>query len=275
MDSGARADVPAVAIAHPHVVSAFERNRQSGVVMSEVTLSQPEVAIGESGARIGALAGVAAAFTFFVGTAILNVPHEATDSELVAWWSAGSHQTEALLSMTAFAIAGLSFVVSFSYLRTRLLTAGSGSRSSTTIVYGAGLLFIGTLFVAASLRGVVPAAVKSPLAEQPLPGPDLLRYLPQLSYALLGFCGLLAAATAMAFTSFIAFRTRVFGRTLAWLGLLCATAIVVANVLLIGVGAIPAMLLWTVAISVALWRDGNDRPTVHVSSSYVPQGGSP
>jgi hypothetical protein len=47
---------------------------------------------------------------------------------------------------------------------------------------------------------------------------------------------------------------------LAWLGVVCASALVAANVVLIGVGAIPAMLVWTVATSVALGR-GSGTPT--------------
>jgi hypothetical protein len=77
-----------------------------------------------------------------------------------------------------------------------------------------------------------------------------------MSYVVLGFCGLLSAALAIAVTSLLAFRTRVFGRPMAWLGVACAAALVVANVMLIGIGAIPAMLLWTVATSVAFWRGG-------------------
>ena len=71
---------------------------------------------------------------------------------------------------------------------------------------------------------------------------------------MLGFCGLLSAALAIAVTSVMAFRTGVFGRLLAWLGVACAAGLVAANVILVGVIAIPAMMLWTVAISVAFWQ---------------------
>jgi hypothetical protein len=206
-----------------------------------------------------ALAGILSAVAFFLGTAVLNVPTKASDAELVRWWSETSHQTEALLSMIAFTIAGLSFVVFLSFLRTRLLDAEGGSGTLTMIVFGAGLIFVASLFVAATARGVIAAATKSPAGEQPLPGVDLLRYLPQISYIALGFCGLLAAALAIAVTSLLAFRTGVFGRVHSWIGVVCAAGLVAANVVLIGVGAIPAMVLWTVATSIALWRGGTPR----------------
>jgi hypothetical protein len=43
----------------------------------------------------------------------------------------------------------------------------------------------------------------------------------------------------------------------AWIGIVGAVALVAANGILIGAAAIPAMLLWTIATSVALWRDGS------------------
>ena len=224
--------------------------------MSETALTSAQSATGQLGARLAALAGLASAVMFFLGVAILDIPSKATNGELVQWWSSNSHQLEALVSMISFTLAGLFFLVFLAHLRTRLLAAEGGAGTLTTIVFSAGLLFVATLFVAAAARGVISYALKSPAAGEPLPRADLLRYLPQFSYVVLGFCGLLSAALAIAITSLLAFRTRVFGRPLAWLGLACAAGLIVANVILIGIGAIPAMLLWTVATSVAFWTRG-------------------
>jgi len=49
-------------------------------------------------------------------------------------------------------------------------------------------------------------------------------------------------------------RTAVFGRWLAWVGAAGALVIVVANVALAGMAVIPAVLIWALATSVALWR---------------------
>jgi hypothetical protein len=236
--------------------------------MSETAVTHVGGPTQHPGSKLAAVTGIASAVSFFVGTAILNVPHKATDGELVSWWSSSSHQREALISTIAFTLAGLLFVVFLAHLRSRLQASEGGDGTLTTIVFSAGLLFVGTLFLAATVRGVISFAVKSPLAEQPLPSADLLRYLPQISYAVLGLCGLLSAALAMAVTSVLAFRTGVFGRWLAWLGLVCAAALVAANVVLIGVGAIPAMLVWTVATSVALARSGT--PTREIAPSGIP-----
>lgn len=222
--------------------------------MTEAALAYAHTAGQTVSARLAAVAGIASAVAFLIGTAVLNVPTKATDTELVQWWSESSHQLEALVSMISFTTAGLLFVILLAHLRTRLATAEGGAGTLTSIVSYAGLLFVAMLFVSATARGVIAYALKSPAADEPLPGVDMLRYLPQVSYVVLGFCGLLSAALAIAVTSLLSFRTRVFGRIVAWLGVVCAASLVLANVLLIGVGAIPAMLLWTVAISVALWR---------------------
>ena len=236
--------------------------------MSETAVTHVGEPTRHPGSKLAAIAGIASAVSFLVGTAVLNVPTKATDGELVSWWSSSSHQLDALISMIAFTLAGLLFLVFLAYLRTRLLTSEGGAGTLTTIVFSAGLLFVGMLFIAATARGVISFAIKSPAGEQPLPSVDLLRYLPQISYVVLGVGGLLSAALAMAVTSLLAFRTGVFARWLAWLGLVCAAALVAANAVLLGVGAIPAMLVWTVATSVVLGRSG--APTREVATSGIP-----
>jgi hypothetical protein len=239
--------------------------------MSDTAVMHDTESARHRGSKPAAVAGIASAVSFLVGTAVLNVPTKATDGELVRWWSSSSHQLDALISMIAFTLAGLLFLVFLAYLRTRLLASEGGAGTLTTIVFSAGLLFVGMLFLAATARGVISFAVKSPAGEQPLPSVDLLRYLPQISYVVLGVCGLLCAALAMAVTSLLAFRTGVFGRLLAWLGVICAAALVAANVVLLGVGAIPAMLVWTVATSVALARSGAPTRETAPRAITIPQ----
>jgi len=67
--------------------------------------------------------------------------------------------------------------------------------------------------------------------------------------------GLLAAALTILATSVLILRGDVFGRWLGWLGLVAAGLIVVVT---LGLGrpfAIPVVLIWSLATSVALWRD--------------------
>ena len=207
-----------------------------------------------AGRRLGALAGLAFAFLFFMGTATLNIPRGASDAKLVAWWADSGNQTTAIVSMYLFIVAGLCFLLFLTKLRSRLLAAEAGSGELTSLVVASGAVFVAMLLVAAASRGVIGFAVKSPGDNESLPGADTLRYLPQTGYAALGIGGLLAAAVAMATTSWLIARTAVFGRWLAWLGAASALVIVVAAAALVGMVAIPAMLIWVLAVSIAMWR---------------------
>jgi hypothetical protein len=189
-----------------------------------------------------------------MGTATLDIPRGASDAKLVAWWADSGNQTTAIVSMYLFIVAGLCFLLFLTKLRSRLLAAEAGTGELTSLVVASGAVFVAMLLVAAASRGVIGFAVKSPGDNESLPGADTLRYLPQTGYAALGIGGLLAAAVAMATTSWLIVRTAVFGRWLAWLGAATALVTVVAAAALVGMVAIPAMLIWVLAVSVAMWR---------------------
>jgi hypothetical protein len=208
-----------------------------------------------AGGRLGALAGLAFAFLFFMGTAMLDLPHGVSDEKMVAWWSDSGHQLTVVVSMYLFVLAGLCFLVFLAKLRSRLLAAEGGTGGLTSLVVAGGVVFVAMLFVAAAARGGIGYAMKSPGSNELLPGADTLRYFPTIGYAALGAGGLLAAAVAMATTSWLIVRTAVFGRWLAWVGAAAAILVVVANVVLAGMLAIPAMLVWALATSVAMWRE--------------------
>jgi hypothetical protein len=204
--------------------------------------------------RIGAVAGMVFALSLFAGVAMLELPKGATDSELVTWWSNSANQTSAVVSMYLFVLAGLSFLVMLVALRSRLVAAERGSGELSSLVLASGVVFVAMLLVAAASRGVIGFALKSPATDETLPGADTLRYLPQIGYAVTGTGGMLAAALTMASTSWAIVSTAVFGRWLAWLGVVATAVVLVASASLSAVFAIPAVLVWALAISSALWR---------------------
>lgn len=156
--------------------------------------------------------------------------------------------------MYLFVLAGLSFLVFLAKLRSRLLEAEAGAGELTSLAFAGGVVFVAMLFIAAAARGVIGFAALSPANDETLPGPDTLRYLPQVGYTITGTAGLLSVALTVAVTSVLVFRTSVFGRWLAWLGAVVVAFVAVAAALLSAVFAIPALLAWTLATSVALWR---------------------
>jgi hypothetical protein len=202
--------------------------------------------------KLAGLSGIGFALAYLIGTASLNAPLRGSDQKIVEFWSDGGNQTAAVISMYCFAIAGLLFLVFMSNLRARLATLDTGSAKLSEIVFGSGLVFVVMLFVSGVARGVIGFGTKSHWS-QPVPNADLLRYLPQISYAA-GGLALLAAAVAITTTSVLILRGGAFGRWLAWLGFVVSLVLVVANAFLAGVAVIPAMLIWALAASFAMWR---------------------
>ena len=202
--------------------------------------------------KVAALSGAAFALAYLIGTASLNAPLRGSDQKIVEFWSDSGNQTIAVISMYCFAIAGLIFLVFMSHLRAFLTASGTASTRLSEIVFGSTLVFVVMLFVSGVARGVIGFGTKSHW-PQPVPSVDLLRYLPQLSYAA-GGLALLAAAVAITTTSLMILRDGAFGRWLAWVGFAASLVVVVANVFLAGVAVIPAVLIWALAASVAMWR---------------------
>ena len=205
-----------------------------------------------AGGRLGALAGLAFSFLFFMGTAMLDIPHAASDQKLVAWWSDSGHQTATVVSMYLFILAGLCFLVFLMKLRSRLLAAEGGTGELTSLVVASGAVFVALL--CRRRRVARTDRIRDQGQQRIAPGSRHAPLHPQTGYAALGAGGLLAAAVAMATTSLLIVRTAVFGRWLAWVGVAAAILVVVANVALAGMLAIPAMLVWALATSVAMWR---------------------
>ena len=229
--------------------------RRRMTTFADTSLAGNDTAVRESRrGRIGALAGAGFSLALFAGVAMLEIPRGASDTELVRWWSDSGNQHAAVVSMYLFAVAGLLFLVFLAGLRSHLLRAEQGTGQVTSLVVGAGTVFVAMVLVAGAMRGVIAFAVISPANGEPLPGPDTLRYVPQLGYAITGTGGLLAAALCIAGTSWLVATTGAFRRWVAWVGAAAVAVVVGAAALLSAVLAIPALLVWTLAVSAAMWK---------------------
>jgi hypothetical protein len=202
------------------------------------------------GRRAAALAGVASALLFFLGIAAVDQPH-GTDAELVAWWSGSGNQITAAVSMYLFVAAALTFLGFLTHLIARIRATDGGGQLSR-LAFAGGVFFSTMLAVAAAFRGVVGKAVT--FNDQPLPDVNTLRYLTQMSSVALGVLAMLGATVTIIVVSYAILRTGAFGRWLAWLGVLAAVVLLAIQATFAGELAIPAVLIWTVAASVAIWR---------------------
>jgi hypothetical protein len=200
---------------------------------------------------VGAIAGVAFAALLFIGLAVVDPLREATDAELLAWWTDSDHLRESLISMYA-KLAAVPFLLIFvAQLRARLCSRDPGSAWSGTLL-GVGIVFAVALAVSAFARGIIVQAVE--LQDEPLPGVDTLRYATQLADAAMSLVAMPAGAIVLATAAALVLRTRAFGRWLGWLGLVLAAASIVPVVLLAGAFASPLIQIWVLAASFEMWR---------------------
>jgi hypothetical protein len=197
------------------------------------------------------MAGVAFVVLLFFSTTMLDVPRSVSDAELIEWWSDDANLDTVLVSTYLQVAAGVCFLVFLTCLRTVSLRAEKGAGTLTSLAFSAGVVFVALLLASDGPRGVIALSVR--LRDEPLPAADLLRYMPQLGYVLLGTVGGAVVGISTLANAVLVLRTGVFGRWLGIVGLICGLGSV-ALALVVGPFFIPALLLWVLASSFALWR---------------------
>jgi hypothetical protein len=222
---------------------------------------------------VGAFAGIAFALLFFVSLAAVDPLREATNQELLDWWSDGSNRDNLRVSMYMMLLAGPAFLVFLTRLRARLLAADQGN-GWTALVFAAGIVFVATLSIRAVFRGVIVQAVEfrgesAPVGVVSLPGTDLLRYVAAVADMSMGLVVIPFATLLMVAASALILRTRPFGRWVGWLGLVASALNLVLVVLLMGPWASPLIQVWVIAASVELVRKRGARA---ISVESPPEG---
>ncbi len=203
-----------------------------------------------SGHRWAGVCGIAFAVLLFISVAAVDAPRAATDAELQSWWGSPGNLHLEVLSSFAFLGAGLCFVVFISYLQARLRVVAPASLA-TAVLGPAGTAFAAMAFV----TGAMGALARGQLIDgEPVPGSDLLRYLPQIRYSAMGVYAMPAAGLAIALSSYLVIRYGGLPRWTCWLGVVCVVIIAGAAALYIGQLAIPALLLWAICVAITILR---------------------
>ncbi len=213
----------------------------------------PETVAASSSTRARAVALAAVmlfAVTFFLTVASVNVPHEASDAELIEWWQDNGHLNSTIASEFFAISAAAFFMVFINYLRT--LFATTGMTQWTAFAHSMAAAFAAMLLVTSALRAVIGHMVQ--VYDDPLPGIDVLRYSTALDYTLLGTATMTTLALTMVAVSVVVIRTEVLGKWVGYVGLVCAAIILAAVAAMVGAFAIPAAHLWAICLAVAIWR---------------------
>ena len=202
-------------------------------------------------ARIAAAAGLGFIVLLFVSVAAVNVPHgKATDDELIAWWSKSANIDAQLVSMYSMVGAGLCLLGFLAFIRTTINRVTDRNSSLSTFAFTSGLLAVVLMLVSRVMMGVVANAVR--FDDQPLPGIDLLRYLPQLGYAAMTV-GLVTAGVSILATTIESARERVFAGWTTWPAIGVAVILILGSPF-IGPFLIPVLFIWVALMSVVIWR---------------------
>jgi hypothetical protein len=171
-----------------------------------------------------------------------------SDQEIADYLADSDNHTRNIIGAYLWVVGALFFLWFLTGLRSDLRKAEGGTGVLSNLAFGAGVAFAAVWMVSAAALASVAYAIE--LGDAPVSDPDLVRVLAPLGGLLLllggGFAGLLvllAAALAI-------FRTGVFPRWLAWLG------IVAAIVLLFDViyGNIFPFWVWVFVASIVMVR---------------------
>jgi hypothetical protein len=213
------------------------------------------------GPKAAAAFSVAFALLLFAGVAAINVPHSATDSEMVEWWSKSGNLNSAITSMYLVMGAALAFVPLLVHLGHRLDRESDGTRLALVAL---GMVFVGLLAGSAAARGVIGQGVQ--VNDEPLPGVDTLRYFPQLSYALMDMA-LIAAGVLVLATAWTTIRAKAMATWFGWASAAAGLALVLATPV-IGPLTLPVLWVWAVAAAAAIWNPGI-QPALHATGRPV------
>jgi hypothetical protein len=172
------------------------------------------------------IAGIAFVVLMVVGSMLIgDVPApDAPARDIANYLADSANHTRNITGAYLWVIGALAFLWFLLRLQSDIRTAEGGASFLSNLVFGAGVAFAAVWTVSAAAFAAVPYAIE--LRDAPLSDPDLVRVLPALGRLLLlhggGFAGLLVLLA----TSITIFRTGVFPRWLAWLGIVAAIVLV-------------------------------------------------
>jgi uncharacterized membrane protein SirB2 len=215
--------------------------------------------------RWAALSGIVFVVLMLTGAFfVTDVPEaDASAQEIAAYLDDSGNHTRNLIGAYIWVLGGLAFLGFLAGLRAVLRRAEGDPGTLSSLVFGAGVVFTAVWSVSAAALATVAYSVE--LADAPVSDADLVRVLPQLGSLLLLLGGGFAGILLLVATSILVFRTRVFPRWFAWLGILAAI-VLVADVAYMNI--LPLVALVGVASIALLMRQDETATAAAPASQY-------
>jgi|tagenome__1003787_1003787.scaffolds.fasta_scaffold20824522_1 hypothetical protein len=201
-------------------------------------------------AKVAAGASALLAVSLFMTVAVINVPHEPSDAELLRWWQDSANRMSGVVSgMAALVVAGTIPIV-LNHLHR--LDAVSRSPQWWAFARSMGAAVTAVWLVTGAARSTLGHLVD--VMNEPLPSVDVLRFATAFNYTLLGQFGMAVLAACMLAVSVVVLRTAVFGRWLGYVGCACSVVMILAVLAQYGAFTTPLAIVWSLCLAVAIWR---------------------
>ena len=197
-----------------------------------------------------AAAAVIFAIALFWTVAVINVPHDPSDAELLSWWQDSGNRMSGLFSGLWAIVAACSLAIVMNHLHTLPATARAPHWLAFARSMGAAVTAV--WLVTGAVRASVGHLVD--VMDEPLPSADVLRLATAINYTLLGLAGMAVLGLCILAVSVVVLRTGALPRWLAYVGLVCAVVMLAAVIAQYGAFTTPLGILWGLCLAVALWR---------------------
>src|SRR5438552_9815920 len=181
---------------------------------------------GSSWSRWAPLSGVAFVVMYVVGILLVRTPDSNDPAQTIAAYYADSksHRVDTIIAAYILIAAGLLFLWFLSCLRSRLRPAEGDPGTLSTLMFGAGVLFVGLLSVGALGLAAVPGSItfgdNGNIFDA---GTIQAAQRTGRGASLIG--GMLAAAVTIFTASILTLRTAALPKWSAWVGILAAIAL--------------------------------------------------
>jgi len=220
--------------------------------MSTTTSAPPHTRACSAG-RVAAISSVVFGISMFALVASVNVPREASDEKLAAFWRGSENLIGATVSAYAALLGAICLMVVVNHVR---LLAASATAEGPLVGFARSMatLCAGSLVVVGAMRGALAHLVRA--EDLPLPGPEVLRYATSLGYSLLdlGTMGLLGVT--MLATSVLILRSKVLSGWVGVLGSACGVITLAAVAVGFGAFSTPVAIVWGIGLAVSVLRRG-------------------
>jgi hypothetical protein len=204
--------------------------------------------------KVAAVAAALLGVSLFMTVAVINVPHEPSDQELLTWWQDSGNRMSGVVSGLWALLVAVTIPVVMNHLER--LDAANRSPQWLRFARSMGGAVTVVWLIAGAARSAVGHLVDT--MNEPLPGVDVLRYATGLNYTVIGQFGMAVLALCILAVSVVILRTGVYGRWLGYVGSVCSAVTIVAVIAQYGAFTTPLAILWSLCLAVAIWR----RPTV-------------